>query len=145
MSGFFAASGLETAVLSRRFRLFAVGALVGATLVVLAVAFLAFAAYLALLPLVAPWQAALIVGGGALVFGGILLLVAVNAFGRAADQVQVAVKTAVKTNVLVRAAPLAAGLATRNPRLIATLAALAGALIALIRAFGARPAHKPDL
>lgn len=132
MSGFFAAIGLETAILSRRFRLFAFAALIGAALVVLATGFLAFAAYLALLDHLAPWLAALAVAGGALVVGAILLVVAVKAFGRAADQVQ----AAVSSNTLVRAAPFAARFAVRNPRLVAGLAAAVAAVIGLLRAFG---------
>lgn len=87
MSGVFSALGVETALLSRRFRLFALGALVGTVLVLLAVGFMAFAAYLALLAVLAPWQAALIVGAGALAFGGLLLLVAMKSLNRAADQI----------------------------------------------------------
>jgi hypothetical protein len=135
MSGIFAAMGVETAVLSRRFRLFALAALVGAALVALTVAFLAFAAYLALLSQIAPWQAALAVAGGALVVGAILLIVAVKALTRATEQIE----AAVKTNMLVRAAPLAARLATGNPRLLMGLAAAAAALVALLRALSAKP------
>jgi hypothetical protein len=138
MSGIFAALGVETAVLSRCFRLFALAALIGATLVVLAVAFLAFAAYLALLSQIAPWQAALAVAGGALAVGAILLVVAVKALARATDQVE----SAVKTNALVRAAPIAARLAAGNPRLVMGLAAAAAALVALLRALSAKP--KPE-
>jgi hypothetical protein len=138
MSGIFAALGVETAVLSRRFRLFALAALIGATLVALTVAFLAFAAYLALLSQIAPWQAALAVAGGALVVGAILLVVAVKALARATDQVE----SAVKTNALVRAAPIAARLAVGNPRLVMGLAAAAAALFALLRALSAKP--KPE-
>ncbi len=135
MSGVFSALGLETAALSRRFRLFALGALVGTVLVLLAVGFMAFAAYLALLAALAPWQAALSVGVGTLALGAILLVVAVTALNRAADQVQVAVKT----NALVRAAPIAARIVIRSPRLIAAAAALVAAIIALMRALGERP------
>ncbi len=140
MSNLFAAVGLEGAVLSRRVRLFALGAVVGAALVVLAVAFAAFAAYLALLAWLAPWQAALCVGGAALLLGAILLFVAARSLGRAVDQVQVAVKT----NALVRAAPIAARLAVRSPRLIAALAAALAAVVALICTFGERPRPKPE-
>jgi hypothetical protein len=129
---------VETAVLSRRFRLFALGALIGAALVVLATAFLAFAAYLALLSQLAPWQAALAVAGGALVGGAVLLVVAVKALARATDQVE----AAVKTNALVRAAPFAARLAIGNPRLVMGLAAAAAAVVALLRALSAKP--KPE-
>ncbi len=137
MSGVFSVLGLETAVLSRRFRLFAVGALAGAVLLLLSLSFFAFAAYLALLARLAPWLAALSVGGGALVFGAILLVVAAKALNRAAGQVEVAVKT----NVLVRAAPVAARLAIRSPRLVAAAAALFAALVALMRALGPRAAN----
>jgi hypothetical protein len=139
VSGVFSALGLETALLSRRFRLFALAALIGGVLVALATAFLSFAAYLSLLDYLPPWLAALAVAGGALALGVILLAVAIKALGRAADQVQVAVKS----NALVRAAPLAAQLATRNPRLIAGLAAVAAAGFALIRALGDEPKPKP--
>jgi len=132
LSGFFAALGLETAVLSRHFRLFALAALVGAALVIMATGFLAFAAYLALLDHLAPWLAALAVAGAALVVGAILLVVAVKAFGRASDQVQVAVQS----NTLVRAAPFVAQFTVRNPRLVAGVAAAAAAVIALLRALG---------
>lgn len=138
MSGILAALGVETAVFSRRFRLFALAALIGATLVVLTVAFLAFAAYLALLRQIAPWQAALAVAGGALAVGAILLVVAVKALARATDQVE----SPVKTNALVRAAPIAARLAVGNPRLVMGLAAAAAALVALLRALSAKP--KPE-
>lgn len=134
MSGVFSALGVETTLLSRRFRLFAVGALVGTVLVLLAVGFMAFAAYLALLAALAPWQAALIVGAGALVFGGLLLLVAIKALNRAADQIQ----DAVKTNALVRAAPIAARLVISSPRLIAAAAAVVAAVVALLRALNER-------
>ncbi|MCI4678741.1 hypothetical protein K9U39_07435 [Rhodoblastus acidophilus] len=130
MSSFFP---LETALLSRRFRLFAIAALIGAIFLIFAVAFFAFAAYLALLANLPPWQAALCVGGGALVLGAILLVVAVQALGRATTQVRVAVN-AVKGNALVRAAPLAVGLAARNPRLVAAIAAALTAIFALMRA-----------
>jgi glucan phosphoethanolaminetransferase (alkaline phosphatase superfamily) len=140
MSNLFAATGLETAVLSRRVRLFGLGAVIGAALVVLAAAFAALAAFLALPALLAPWQAALSVGGAALVLGAIVFFVAMNALGRAVDQVQVAVTT----NALVRAAPIAARFAVRSPRLIAALAAVLAAVVALIRAFGERPRPKPE-
>jgi hypothetical protein len=130
--------GVETAVLSRHFRLFALSALIGAALVVLTVAFMALAAYLALLSQLAPWQAALAVAGGALVIGAILLVVAVKALTRATDQVG----AAVKTNALVRTAPFAARLAVGNPRLVMGLAAAAAALVALLRALSAKP--KPE-
>ncbi len=134
MSGVLSSLGLETAVLSRRFRLFIIGALAGAVLVLLALGFFVFSAYLALLARLTPWQAALCVGGGALVLGAILLFVAAKALNRAANQVGVAVKT----NALVRAAPIAARIAIRSPRLIAAAAALLAAVIALMRALGER-------
>jgi hypothetical protein len=137
MSGLLSALGLETALLSRRLRLFALGALAGAVFLSLALGFFVFSAYLALLARLPPWQAALCVGGGALVLGALLLLVAAKALNRAAEQVEVAVKT----NVLVRAAPVVARLALRSPRLIAAAAALFAALIALMRALGPRPAN----
>jgi hypothetical protein len=135
MSSVFSALGVETALVSRRFRLFAVGALIGAVLLLLAAGFLAFAAYLALLAALSPWQAALVVGVCALAFGGLLLVVAMKSLSRAAEQVQ----EAVKSNVLVRAAPVAARLAIRSPRLIVGVAALAAAVLALMRALGERP------
>ena len=98
----------------------------------MAMGFLAFAAYLALLDHLAPWLAALAVAGGALVAGAILLAVAVKAFGRATDQLQVAVQS----NTLVRAAPFVAQFTVRNPRLVAGVAAAAAAVIALLRALG---------
>ena len=137
MSGVFSALGLETAVLSRRFRLFALGALAGAVLVLLALGFFAFSAYLALLAHLEPWQAAFCVGGGALVLGAILLLVATTALNRAANQVQ----AAVKTNVVVRAAPVVARLVIQSPRLIAGVAALLAAVVALMRSLSARPTN----
>lgn len=135
MSGILSALGVETAVLSRRFRLFTLGALIGAALVVLATGFLAFAAYLALLVQLAPWQAALAVAGGAIVIGAILLAIAAKAFAQATEQFQIAVKN----NTLVLAAPFAARLAVRNPRLVAGLAAAAAAVIALLRAMNQKP------
>jgi hypothetical protein len=134
MSGVFSALGLETALLSRRLRLFAVAALAGVVLALFSVGFFAFAAYLALLSRLAPWLAAICVGAGALVLGGILLLAAVQALGRAANQIEVAVKT----NAVVRAAPVVARIAMRSPRLIAAAAALLTAIIALMRALNAR-------
>jgi len=98
----------------------------------MATGFLAFAAYLALLDHLAPWLAALAVAGAALVGGAILLVVAVKAFGRASDQVQVAVQS----NTLVRPAPFVAQFTVRNPRLVAGVAAAAAAVIALLRALG---------
>ncbi|MGP0105010.1 hypothetical protein [Rhodoblastus sp.] len=134
MSGLFAALGLETAVLSRRFRLFALGALAGAVFLLLALGFFVFSAFLGLEIVVAPWQAALCVGGGALAFGAILFAVAIRALNRATNQIEVAVKT----NALVRAAPVVARLALRSPRLIAGVAAFVAAVVALLRALSAR-------
>ncbi len=137
MSGVLSALGLETAVLSRRFRLFALGALAGVVLVLLSLGFFAFSAYLALLPHLASWQAALCVGGGTLVLGAILLAVAITALNRAANQVEVAVRT----NALVLAAPVVARFVIRSPRLIAGVAALLAAVVALMRALSARPTN----
>ncbi len=135
MTGFFAAAGLEPKILSRRFKVFAAGLLLGGILIALAAAFVVVAAYLALAGLMAPWQAALIVAGGALVVGAILLVVAMKTLSNAVDQAQ----TAVRTNALVRATPVALRLVARNARLAAGIAAVAAALIALLRALSEKP------
>jgi hypothetical protein len=131
MTGFFEAAGMKKGVFSGRVRLFAIGAVAGAAMIVLAILFLGFSAYLALARILEPWLASLLVALGALILGAILLAIAFSAFSRAANQVQ----SAVKTNALTNAAPFAAGLALRNPRLLAAAAAALGALIAVLRAF----------
>lgn len=138
MNGLLAALGVETAVLSRRVRLFALGALIGAVLIVLATAFLAFAGYLALAEFMKPWQAALTTGALALFLGAILVAGGFEALSRASDQVQVAVRN----NTLAKAAPFAARLAVRNPRLVAGAAAAVAALFTLLRALGSKTETK---
>jgi hypothetical protein len=81
-----------------------------------------------------PWQAALTTGALSLVLGGILVAGALEALSRAADQVQVSVKS----NALVRAAPLAARFAARSPKTVAGAAAVVTAVVALLRVLGGR-------
>ncbi len=115
--------------LSRRIALIVAALGVGAALLALALVFLAFAGYLALLERLAPWQASLAVAGGALVIAALLFALAFRSAGRTVDQVQLAVKS----NALAVAAPVALRLLARNARLAASVAALAGAVLALLR------------
>jgi hypothetical protein len=126
MSG---ALGLESGVLSRRVMWILAGLVLGGLFVALTAAFLAFAAYLALLDHLAPWQAALSVACGALGVAVVALAVAMRSAGQTAHQVNVAVKS----SALALIAPAAARLAIRNARLTASLAGLAAAVIALWR------------
>jgi hypothetical protein len=137
MSGLLAGSGLEGGVLTRRMQWILAGLAIGLLLLALTLGFLTFAAYLALLERLAPWQAALAVAGGALLIAAILLLSAARSLRKTAIRVQ----TAVKTNAVAAVAPTALRFASRNAGLSVKLAALAGALFALWRAV--RPTTKP--
>jgi hypothetical protein len=121
---------LEGGVLSRRLAWFVAGVAAGGLLIALAVGFLAFAAYLALLDHLAPWLAALIVAGVALLIALTALILAFRLAGRTVDQV----KTGVKSNAVALAAPMALRFAARNAKLAASLAGLAVAFFALLRA-----------
>jgi hypothetical protein len=136
MSALLAFFGIEGEVLSRRMRLFALGALIGGALIALAAAFLAFAAYLALADVMKPWQAALTTGALCLLFGAILVVAALESLNHATNQVQ----GAMRANVLVRAAPLVAQVATRSPRVIAAIAGAVAAIAGLLGVLGGRSA-----
>ena len=115
--------------LSSRVRFIVVALAAGAALIGLVLVFLALAGYLALLHLLPPWEAALAVAGGSLVIAGILLALAFRTIGRASEQVQLAVKS----NAVAVAAPMALRLLARNARLAASVAALAGTALTLLR------------
>jgi hypothetical protein len=138
VSGLLAFFGVESVVLSRRVRLFALGALIGAALIMLAAGFLAFAAYLALGDVMKPWQAALTTGALSLVLGAIIVTGALESLRRAGDQV----RGAVRANALSRAAPLAVHFAVRSPKVVAGAAAAIAAIAALLRVLGAK--SNPD-
>jgi hypothetical protein len=131
MSGFGSGSSLEAGAVSRRLKFIVAGLAVGALLIVITLVFFAFAGYLALLPRLEPWQAALSVGGVALVIAALCLGLAARSLGKTASQVE----TAVKASALMTIAPTALRLASRNARLTASLAGLVGVLIVLRRAF----------
>jgi hypothetical protein len=134
MSALLAFLGIEGEALSRRMRLFALGALIGAALIALAAAFLAFAAYLALADVMKPWQAAMTTGALCLLFGAMLIVGALESLNHASAQVQ----GAMRSSVLVRAAPLVAQVAIRSPRMIAAIAGAVAAVAALLRLLGGR-------
>jgi hypothetical protein len=137
MSALLAFLGIESAALSRRMRLFALGTLIGAALIALAAAFLAFAAYLALADVMKPWQAAMTTGALCLLFGAIVVVGALESLNRASTQVQ----GAMRSSVLARAAPLVAQAAVRSPRTIAAIAGTVATVAALLRLLGRRPAE----
>jgi hypothetical protein len=129
MSGPFPSSP-EGGLLSRKFLLVVAGSAVGAVFIALTAGFLAFAAYLALLDHLAPWQAALIVAVVAALIAWLTLALTMRLAGRTVDQV----KTGFQSSAVALVAPAALHFATRNIRLAASLAALAGALFAVLRA-----------
>jgi cobalamin biosynthesis protein CobD/CbiB len=135
MSGIGSGSGLQVGAVSRRLKFIAAGLAVGALLIVITLVFFAFAGYLALLPRLEPWEAALSVGGVALVIAALCLGLAARSLGKTASQVE----TAVKASALMTMAPTALRLASRNVRLTASLAGLVGVLIVLRRAFRSTP------
>src|SRR5208337_2032896 len=128
MSGAFP-PGLGEGVLSRRLALVIAGSAFGGLLVALAVGFLAFAAYLGLLGVLTPWLAALIVAGVAALIAWIALFVAFRLAGRTVDEV----RTGVRTSAVALMAPTAFRFAARNVKLAASLVALVGAILALLR------------
>jgi chromate transport protein ChrA len=129
MSGIFP-QGLGNGLLSRRLALVVAGSALGGLLIALAAGFLGFAAYLGLLGVVAPWQAALIVAAVAALIAGVALFLAFRLAGRTVDQV----KTGVRSSAVALVAPTAFRFAARNVKLAASLAALAGAIFAFLRA-----------
>ena len=128
-------SGLEGGAVSRRLKFIVAGLAVGGLLIVITLAFFAFAGYLALLARLEPWQAALSVGGVALVIAALCIGLAARSLGKTANQVE----TAVKASALMTIAPAALRLASRNARLTASLAGLVGVLIVLRRALKPTP------
>ena len=122
--------GLEGGVVSRRLLLVVAGSALGGVFVALAAGFLAFAAYLALLDHLAPWQSALIVAAVA----GLIASIALALSLRLANRTVAQIKTGVASSAVALFAPTAIDFAVRNVRLAATLAALVGALFALLRA-----------
>jgi hypothetical protein len=122
--------GLEGGVVSRRLLLVIAGSALGGVFVALAAGFLAFAAYLALLDHLAPWQAALIVAAVA----GLIAWVSLALSLRLANRTVAQVKTGFASSAVALLAPTAIDFALRNVRLAASLAALVGALFALLRA-----------
>lgn len=129
MSGAFP-PGLNGSLVSRRLLLVVAGSAVGGVFVALAAGFLAFAGYLALLDHLAPWQAALIVAAVAALIAGIALALSVRLANRTVTQV----KTEVASSAVALLAPAAVNFAVRNVRVAASLAAVVGALFALLRA-----------
>jgi hypothetical protein len=128
MSGSFP-PGLEGRLVSRRLLLVIAGSALGGVFVALAAGFLAFAAYLALLDYLAPWQAALIVAAVAGLIASIALVLSLRLANRTVDQV----KTGFTSSAVALLAPTAVDFALRNVRLAASLAALVGAIFALLR------------
>ena len=129
MTGFFP-PGLESGVVSRRLLLVIAGSALGGVFVALAAGFLAFAAYLALLDHLAPWQAALVVAAVAGSIAWVALGLSLRLANRTVDQV----KTGFSSSAVALFAPTAIDFALRNVRLAASLAALVGAVFALLRA-----------
>ena len=132
MSGPMSALGVPEGVIGRRFRMVVLGLALGGVAAAVTLAFLALAAYLALLDRLPPWQAALAVAGGAFIVALVALAAALSLLGRTTRQVNVAVRS----SALALIAPAAARIAMHNARLTAGIAGLAAALIALRRAFG---------
>jgi hypothetical protein len=120
----------ESGLLSRQFVQVVAGSAVGGVFVALALGFLAFASYLALLDHLAPWQAALIVAAVAALIAWIALALSFRLAHRTVDQV----KTGFKSSAVALMAPTAFHFAARNVRLAASLTALVGAVYALLRA-----------
>ncbi|WP_294537573.1 hypothetical protein [uncultured Rhodoblastus sp.] len=121
---------LEGALLSRKFLAVVAGSALGGVFVALALGFLALAAYLALLDHLPPWQAALSVAAVSGLIAWIALALSMRLAGRTVDRV----KTGIKTSAVALVAPRALHFAARNLRLTASLVALVGALLALLRA-----------
>jgi hypothetical protein len=134
MSGYEARSGFEGGAIGRRVTLVVAGAAFGIVLAVVALFFFVFAGYLALVTRLLPWQAALIVGGIALLVALIFLFFASRSAGRTAARVE----NAVRASAVVTFAPTALRLASRNMRLTAGLATLAGVIFVLHSARKAR-------
>jgi hypothetical protein len=123
-------SGLEGGAVSRRLKLIVAGLAAGGMLIVIALVFFAFSGYLALLARLEPWQAALSVGGVALIVAALFIGLAARSLGKTANQVE----TAVKASALMTVAPAALRIASHNVRLTASIAGLIGILIVLRRA-----------
>jgi hypothetical protein len=132
MSGLLSLLGVPEGLIGRRVRIVLAGLVLGGVATAVTLGFLALAAYLSLLQLLPPWQAALAVAGGALLFAIVALAVAFGLLSRTSRQVDVAVRS----SALALIAPAAARIAVHNARLTAGIAGLAAALIALRRAFG---------
>lgn len=116
---------------SQKFTAAALCAVLGAALALLALGFAAFAAFLALSTLWPAWQAALAVAGAALILAALLLWIASRKAETAAHETE----AAIKSHLLVRAAPIALKFALGRPRLVASVAAALAALTAVLRAF----------
>jgi hypothetical protein len=127
MSGYEARSGLEGGPIGRRITFVVAGAAIGLVLAILAVFFFIFAAYLALLTQLLPWQAALIVGGVVLLVALLCLFIVSRSAGKTANRVE----NAVRASAVVTFAPTALRLASRNMRLTAGLATLLGVVFVL--------------
>jgi hypothetical protein len=135
-------NGLEGRDIARRLGLAAAALAVGALLIGVVVVFLALAAFLALSERLAPWQAALIVAGCALPLAALLIYLALRSIERTGGEAAEAVSQAVKSSAVVTFAPMAMRLLTRNARLATGVAAVGGALLALLRAL--RPERGPE-
>jgi hypothetical protein len=128
-------TGLEGRVLSRRIAVIIAGTVCGGLFVALTAVFLTFSAYLALLDHLAPWQAALAIAGASLFIALIALFIAFNLAGKTAEQV----KQGARSSAVGLMAPVLFRLVARNAKLAAGLAALVGALFALLRVTGRSP------
>ena len=137
MSSLFrSATGLDGNVVSRRMAFVLAGSALGGLFIALAAVFATFSGYLALVQHLAPWQAALVVAAVALLIALISLFVAFRQLGRTVDQVH----SAVRSSAVALLAPAALRVAARNPKLLASLSALAAGLIAILRVKNRPPA-----
>jgi hypothetical protein len=132
MSGVLSSLGMPEGVIGRRVRIVIIGFVLGGLATAVTLAFVALAAYLALLDRLPPWQAALAVAGGACLIAITALAVAVRSLNKTSRQVNVAVRS----SALALLAPAVARFAAHNARLTGAVAGLAAAVIALRRAFG---------
>lgn len=112
--------GVDVARLKRRGGIAAATAAIAIMMATLAVAFAAFAGYIALCRRFEPEIAALIVAGSLLFMALIALVVARFVLNRARRDV----RTAISSSAVVAFAPTAASLAARHTRLAAVVAAL---------------------
>ncbi|WP_370674975.1 phage holin family protein [Pleomorphomonas sp. PLEO] len=112
--------GVDVTRLKRRGGLAVVSAAIGMIMATLAVAFAAFAGYIALTRHFRPEIAALITAGSLLLIALIALVVARQVMKKARQEIN----AAVSSSAIIAFAPTAASLAARHTRLAAVVAAL---------------------